>query len=77
MFIKLTNASPAHKGKSLYINSNTVVTVYRADAVRAVDENGDITENEEVTFVFCPPHGSWEVSASLDEVAAQLNSQTS
>ena len=73
MFIKLTNASPAHKGKSLYINSSTVVTVYRAEAVRAVDENGEVTEKEEVTFVYCPPHGSWEVVESLEEVASQLN----
>jgi hypothetical protein len=73
MFITLTNASPAHKGKTLYINSNTVVTVYRADAVRAVNETGEITEKEEVTFVYCPPHGSWEVSESPDEVVAMLN----
>ena len=73
MFIKLTNANPTHKGKSLHINSTMIVTVYRADAVRAVDTEGNITEKEEVTFVFCPPHGSWEVVESPDEIAAMLN----
>jgi hypothetical protein len=28
---------------------------------------------ENITYVFCPPHGTWEVEESLDEVVKTLN----
>ena len=73
MFITLTNASPAHKGKSISINSAHVVTVWRGEAQRAVDADGTVTVTEEVTYVFVPPHGTWEVEESAAEVVAMLN----
>ena len=72
MFITLTNASPAHKGKKVSINSSSIVTVWRGDAARAVDEDGTVTETEEVTFIFVPPHGTWEVEETHEQVLALL-----
>jgi hypothetical protein len=68
MFITLTNASPAHAGKKITINKTHIVSVWRGDAARAVDEEGAVTEREEVTFVFVPPHGTWEVAESHEAV---------
>jgi hypothetical protein len=62
MFITLTNASPGLKGKQIAIKKDLIVTVHRNTAIR---EN-DIVE--EVTYVFIPPHGTWEVEETLDEV---------
>ena len=31
---------------------------------------------ETVTFVFCPPHGTWEVSEDFDDVVDFLNYST-
>jgi hypothetical protein len=73
MFITLTNANPALLGKKITINKQTIVTVWRGDAVRAVDPDGTVTETAEVTFVFVPPHGTWEVAESHEEVIALLN----
>jgi hypothetical protein len=72
MFITLTNASPAHKGKKITINADQIVTVWRGDAVRAATEDGEVTEREEVTFVFVPPHGTWEVEESHEQVIGLL-----
>jgi hypothetical protein len=72
MFITLTNASPAHLGKKITINKSHIVSVWRGDAPRAADEDGTVTEKDEVTFVFVPPHGTWEVEESHDTVIALL-----
>jgi hypothetical protein len=62
MFITLTNASPAHKGKKVAIRKDLIITVHRTTVVRE-DET-----SEEVTFIFAPPHGSWEVEETFEEV---------
>ena len=72
MFITLTNASPAFSGKKITLNKTQIVSVRRGDAVRAADEDGTVTETEEVTFVFVPPHGTWEVSESHEAVIELL-----
>ena len=72
MFITLTNASPAFAGKKITLNKTQIVSVRRGDAVRAADEDGTVTETEEVTFVFVPPHGTWEVSESHEAVIELL-----
>lgn len=71
MFITLTNATPAHKGKLVSINSNSIVTINTDKVERQMDES--TTYIEDVTFIFCPPHGTWEVSESLEEVTNKLN----
>jgi hypothetical protein len=73
MFITLTNASPAHKGKKITINTSHIVSVWRGDAPRTVDEDGTVTEKDEVTFVFVPPHGTWEVEETHEAVIELLN----
>ena len=73
MFITLTNASPAHLGKKITINKTQIVSIWRDDAARAVDEDGTVTEKDEVTFVFVPPHGTWEVVETHEAVIALLN----
>lgn len=67
MYIILTNASPAHRGGKIAINTNLIATVHSALVVRE-DEIA-----EQVTFVFCPPHGTWEVSEPLEDVVRILN----
>lgn len=70
MYIILTNSAPAHKGQIVAINSELIATIHTSPVLR---ESGDI---EDVTFVFCPPHGTWEVSDSLETVVSVLNTFT-
>jgi hypothetical protein len=67
MYLNLTNASPQHKGTKLAIDRDLVVTAHNSVVTR---ENGDI---ETVTFLFCPPHGTWEVQETFEQVLKQLN----
>jgi hypothetical protein len=67
MYITLTNSTPAHRGQKLAINSVLIATIHNSSRKR---ETG---ETENVTFVFCPPHGTWEVTESLEEVVNELN----
>jgi prephenate dehydratase len=67
MFITLTNAAPIHRTKPIALNADIVVSVHHNIAVR---EDGTI---DEVTFVHCPPHGTWEVMESMEEVVELLN----
>ena len=67
MCITLTNATPTHRGNKLAIDSNLIATIHNSDITR---ESG---ETENVTFIFCPPHGTWEVTESLEDVVAELN----
>ena len=62
MFIKLTNANPLHRGETILLNSDMILSVYGGDAVR---EDGTI---DRVTFVYVPPHGMWEVQETVDTV---------
>ena len=73
MFITLTNASPAHAGKKISINTTQIVSIWRGDAARAVDQDGTVTETQEITFVFVPPHGTWEVEETHEAVIELLN----
>jgi len=66
MFIKLTNATPDFKGTSLLINTDTVLSVSSSPIERQRQDGTAYTEI--VTFVYCPPHGTWEVSESIDEI---------
>ena len=70
MYIILTNANPVYKGTQIALNSELIQTIHTASVVR------DSGETEDVTFVFCPPHGTWEVSESTQHIVAILNSQS-
>jgi hypothetical protein len=66
-FISLTNSAPAHRGNQIAIDKDLIVTIHNAMVTR---EDG-LTEM--VTYVFCPPHGTWEVSESYLQVLELLN----
>jgi hypothetical protein len=67
MFITLTNSSPAFRGQKIAIKKDLIVTIHRNETF--VREDGTI---EQVTFVFVPPHGTWEVSETLEEIMKLL-----
>ena len=71
MFVTLTNATPAHKDKILAINADCIVTMHTDMIERKLDES--TTVFEQVTFLFCPPHGTWEVQESIDDVVSKIN----
>lgn len=62
MFVKLTNSSPEFLGHSIVIKKDLIVTVYGGDALRPEGTT------EKVTFVFAPPHGTWEVQETVEQV---------
>ena len=68
MYITLTNANPSFRGQQLAINSEMIATMWRNEILR---DDGTL---ENVTFIFCPPHGTWEVSDTLDDIVTELNS---
>jgi len=57
MIIKLTNSNPSLKGQPILLNTDFIVSVFRGFASRG-EESPVI---EEVTYIHCPPHGTWEV----------------
>jgi hypothetical protein len=64
MFVQLTNMSVQHRGKAIVINSSMIVSMMRASVVR-----DEVTgSSETVTYVFIPPHGTWEVSETVEEI---------
>jgi len=67
MYITLTNIAEAHKGNKIAINTDLIATVFETTS----DRGSGVLEN--VTYVFCPPHGTWEVQESLTEVVTELN----
>jgi hypothetical protein len=69
MFISLTNANEAHKGNKIAINIDLIATVYN-NANLGKKEDGII---ENITYVYCPPHGIWEVEESVDDIVTELN----
>jgi len=68
MFLSLTNANPQHRGTRVAIDRKLVVSVHNSIVTREDDTV------ESVTFLFCPPHGTWEVLESFEDVLEQLNS---
>jgi hypothetical protein len=71
MYITLTNANPAFRGTKIALNSELIQSIHTAPVQR---DSGEI---EDVTFVFCPPHGTWEVTEPLDKVVSMLNQKKS
>jgi hypothetical protein len=68
MFISLTNMSVQHRGKAIVLNTAMIVSMMSATVVR--DEATG--SSEVVTYVFVPPHGTWEVSESVEEILALI-----
>lgn len=70
MYIKLTNASSAHKGHPVILKISEIVTVFTSTVTRENDLTG------EVTMVYCPPHGTWEVEETAEAVYQELQRLT-
>ena len=71
MYITLTNAAVAHKGAKIAINTNLIATIHTT----MVERGSNVWE--EITYIFCPPYGTWEVSESHDHVVSELNKMQS
>lgn len=69
LFLNLTNANPQYRDMPLAIRKDQVITVHSNLTVR---ENGTA---EMVTYIFGPPHGSWEVLENYETVMNQLSEQ--
>lgn len=67
MFITLTNANENHKGNKVAVRISEIVSVYNT----TVNREDGTTDN--VTLVFAPPHGTWEVSENLEDIVSELN----
>jgi hypothetical protein len=67
MFIKLTNASPQHSGNPVMLQSDSIVSIHEAIVQR---EGSDVLER--VTYIFVPPHGTWEVVETVAEIFTML-----
>lgn len=65
MYLVLTNAADGHEGNKVAIKKDLVLVVHNSNE----EKDGVITNK---TYVFCPPHGTWEVSESFKEVIEQL-----
>ena len=66
MLIQLTNANSNHKGNPILINTDLVLSIYRSIIVR---EDKSV---EDISYIFCPPHGSWEVYETPEEIMALI-----
>jgi hypothetical protein len=66
MFITLTNASEGFAGEKIALNSEYVVSVYS----KMIEKSSGVYEN--ITYIHCPPHGTWEVSEDFDKVRKML-----
>lgn len=70
MYITLTNASEAHRGNKVAVKVSEIISVYES----TVTKESGILEN--VTMVYAPPHGTWEVADTLDDIVNRLNGVT-
>lgn len=67
-YLTLTNTAKGYEGHKITLNTDLVVTVHSATVPI---EGTEVMETK--TYLFCPPHGTWEVAESHDEVVKQLN----
>ena len=70
MFIKVSNAAKDFLYNPLYIKADVILTVYEGTAVR--NEGTHDEYKEDVTFIFSPNHGTWEVLDRAEDVYKQL-----
>jgi hypothetical protein len=67
MFITLTNANEQHRGNKIAICKALIASVHS----KFITNNDGVIEN--ITYIYCPPHGTWEVSETLEDVIGELN----
>jgi hypothetical protein len=67
MFITFTNANEAHRGNKVAVKISEIVSIYDTTVTR---ESGIL---ETITLVYAPPHGTWEVTESLEDIVKEIN----
>jgi hypothetical protein len=70
MFLTLTNSNSTQPGEAISINMSMVVTMNRA-----IVPQEDGTELAK-TYLFIPPHGTWEVKETLGEIMTMLDNNS-
>ena len=73
MFITLDNAHPEHKGQKVTVNTDTIITRTQRNRWMYTGPDDHEGHSETVTFLFMPPHGSWEVVQSIAEINRMIN----
>ena len=68
MFVTLTNAKIDLKGNAVVLNTDMIVSIFQDTAV-----DTDKTSVTQKTYVYCPPHGTWEVTESPEQILALIN----
>jgi hypothetical protein len=68
MFIHLTNANKEHYGEPVALNKNHIYSIFPMKYT-----NPDDGLEYEITKVYCPPHGTWEVREPFIDVLYLLN----
>lgn len=63
-FIKLTNVSPDFKDQQLVLKKDIIVSVFTG----TLDAEEGAEEKTQVTVVYAPPHGNWQVKESVEEI---------
>jgi hypothetical protein len=66
MLIKLTNANPQLDGELVVLNSEHIITMFEETILK-----GTAAEHR-ITNVYIPPHGTWQVKESLEDICAKL-----
>jgi len=72
MFITLTNATPSNKGQLITLNTQMIVSIWRGEMTRTLPGSENVTYQEPTTFVFVPPHGTWEVEETDQQIVEML-----
>lgn len=65
-YIKLTNARPEFQAQCIILRKDAIVSVFQGQVER------EDQEPSTVTMVYAPPHGTWEVAESPDEILEML-----
>jgi len=73
MFITLDNAHPEHKGQKVTVNTNNIVTMTQRNRWIFDGADDHVGHSETVTFLFMPPHGSWEVRQTIAEINRMIH----
>lgn len=67
MFVILTNANVVHRGNKVVIRKDLIISMHESTTVSETDNTVST-----ITYIFCPPHGTWEVEESIQEVYNKL-----
>ena len=67
MLIKLTNAAGTQAGQTVILNTDAMVSIFPVPA-----EFAEAAATAK-TLIFCPPHGTWQVEDTVEEIFALIS----